>query len=117
MYDPHWMAVCCHEAAHAVVAQKMGLTVEWVQLAGEDGGIQFAGAVKIPDSTLVFPRDTRGTPALRTPLPRWACRIATRDSVQRGTSGSCWASSRRSSATCSHRSPETNEGRWSGCST
>jgi hypothetical protein len=42
--------VCELEAAHAVVAQKMGLPVEWVTVEpGCDEGLNFTAAVKIPD--------------------------------------------------------------------
>jgi len=47
-----------HEAAHAVVAQRMGLPVSWVSIEwGMDEGIQFAAAVKIPDEEIDMERD------------------------------------------------------------
>jgi hypothetical protein len=50
-----------HEAAHAVAAIKMGLTVAWVDInPGFEEGIDFAAAVKIPDETLDFERDVEG---------------------------------------------------------
>jgi len=60
MTDPYWLRlkVAEHEAAHAVVAQKMGLTVEWVDInPGFEEGIDFAAAVKIPSETLDYERD------------------------------------------------------------
>jgi hypothetical protein len=45
--------VCELEAAHAVVAQKMGLPVEWVTVEpGCDEGLNFTAAVKIPDERI-----------------------------------------------------------------
>jgi len=47
-----------HEAAHAVVAQRMGLPVSWVSIEyGYDEGIQFMAAVKIPDEEIDRERD------------------------------------------------------------
>jgi hypothetical protein len=47
-----------HEAAHAVVAQKMGLPVEWVSIEwGKVGDIHFAAAVSIPDDQIDKERD------------------------------------------------------------
>jgi hypothetical protein len=47
-----------HEAAHAVVAQRMGLPVSWVSIEwGYEEGIHFAAAVKIPDEEIDMERD------------------------------------------------------------
>ena len=47
-----------HEAAHAVVAQRMGLPVSWVSIdSGYEEGIHFAAAVKIPDELIDMERD------------------------------------------------------------
>lgn len=47
-----------HEAAHAIVAQKMGLPVEWVSIEwGYAEGIHFAAAVSIPDEEIDMERD------------------------------------------------------------
>jgi hypothetical protein len=52
--------VAMHEAAHAVAAKVMGLTVAWVQIdPGHDEGIDFEAAVKIPDETLDRDRDVK----------------------------------------------------------
>jgi hypothetical protein len=52
----HWLErvhVCEHEAAHAVVAMRAGLPVDWVTCEpGCDEGINFTAAVKIPDEHL-----------------------------------------------------------------
>jgi predicted transcriptional regulator len=54
--EKHWLErthVCEHEACHAVVAQQMGLPVDWVTVdPGCDEGINFAAAVKIPDEKI-----------------------------------------------------------------
>ena len=47
-----------HEAAYAIVAQKMGLPVAWVQITpGFEEGIDFMAAVKIPDELIDRERD------------------------------------------------------------
>ena len=47
-----------HEAAHAIVAMKMGLPVSWVSIDyGYEEGIQFQAAVKIPDEEIDRERD------------------------------------------------------------
>jgi hypothetical protein len=47
-----------HEAAHAVVAQRMGLPVSWVSIDwGYEEGIHFAAAAQIPDELLDMERD------------------------------------------------------------
>lgn len=59
MSKPHRLIhVCEHEAAHAVVAQRMGLPVAWVTInPGCDEGINFDAAVKIPDELIDRDRD------------------------------------------------------------
>jgi hypothetical protein len=47
-----------HEAAHAVVAMKLGLPVSWVSIDwGYEEGIHFAAAAQIPDELLDMERD------------------------------------------------------------
>jgi hypothetical protein len=49
----HRLRIAEHEAAHAVAAQKMGLTVAWVQVTpGLDEHVDFGAAVKVPHETL-----------------------------------------------------------------
>jgi hypothetical protein len=51
--DKDRLRIAEHEAAHAVAALKMGLTVAWVQVTpGFDEGVDFGAAVKVPDETL-----------------------------------------------------------------
>ena len=51
-------AIALHEAAHAVAAKLMGLTVAWVAIdSGHDEGLHFTAATKIPDETLDMDRD------------------------------------------------------------
>jgi len=47
-----------HEAAHAVVAQRMGLPVSWVSIDwGYEEGIHFMAAAQIPDELIDMERD------------------------------------------------------------
>jgi hypothetical protein len=51
-------AIALHEAAHAVAAKLMGLTVAWVSIdSGHEEGLHFTAATKIPDETLDFDQD------------------------------------------------------------
>ena len=51
-------ALALHEATHATVAMKMGLTVAWVSIdQGYDEGVNFMAAVKIPDESIDMERD------------------------------------------------------------
>lgn len=56
------LSIAEHEATHAVIARKLGLTVLWVSIdPGHDEGIDFGAAVKIPDETVDMndPEDVR----------------------------------------------------------
>jgi hypothetical protein len=47
-----------HEATHAVVALKLGLPVSWASIDyGEDEGIHYVAAVKMPDEEIDMERD------------------------------------------------------------
>jgi len=51
-------AIAQHEATHTLVAQAKGLPVEWTSIdRGEDEGVLFVAAVKIPDEKLDMERD------------------------------------------------------------
>lgn len=50
--------IALHEAAHAVVAMRLGLHVAWVTCdPGYDEDRVYSGAVKIPDETIDLERD------------------------------------------------------------
>jgi hypothetical protein len=57
----HWLEkvhICQHEAAHAVVAQKMGLPVAWVTVEpGCEEGIDYDAAVSVPEKLIDRERD------------------------------------------------------------